>query len=159
MPVNKQAIISDATTLIVLSRLERFDLLANLFEQVLIPQSVYDEISAKPFDLPDRVRIQPDPDSPLQQTLQTLLDPGESAAIALAKKKSLRLIIDEKKGRMWARQVGVEIIGFVGILLANIYAKRITAEEGGALPSRAQQAGMRISEAVIEQFYASLPHP
>lgn len=156
--MNKQAIVSDATTLIVLSRLDRFDLLANLFEQVLIPQSVYDEISAKPFDLPDRVRIQPDPDSPLQQTLQTLLDSGESAAIALAKQKGLRLIIDEKKGRMWARQVGVEIIGFVGILLANVYRDSIAPNEARALLDNAQRVGMRISASVIERFEASLPH-
>ena len=40
-------VVSDATTLIVLEKRGRFDLLANLFHEVLIPISVFNEINHK----------------------------------------------------------------------------------------------------------------
>ena len=40
-------VVSDATTLIVLEKRGRFDLLANLFHEVLIPTSVFNEINHK----------------------------------------------------------------------------------------------------------------
>ncbi len=42
-----QTIVSDTTTLIILSKIDRYDLLKNLFNKVYLPSSVAKEINAK----------------------------------------------------------------------------------------------------------------
>ena len=42
-----QSIVSDTTTLIILGKLGRYDLLENLFSKIYIPQEVMREISIK----------------------------------------------------------------------------------------------------------------
>ena len=40
-------IVSDSTTLIILADLNRFELLTNLFDEIIIPKIVYQETNAK----------------------------------------------------------------------------------------------------------------
>ena len=91
---------SDSTTLIVLSDMNRFDLLGSIFAKVYIPQTVLAEISSKNnINLPDFIEIELPQDDDNLKAMKLLLDDGESEAIALALQKSIPLIIDEKKGR------------------------------------------------------------
>lgn len=114
-------VVSDSTTLIILANQQRFDLLNNLFTEVLIPDAVWHEVQAKKsLVLPSfltRKSLSPNDDL---ATLMHLLDRGESEAILLAKSIHLPLIIDEKKGRRVANQMGVPIIGLLGIIAMNV---------------------------------------
>ena len=47
-----------------------------------------------------------------------LLDAGESAAIRLALKLSIPVLIDEKAGRKIAINLGLSVVGTVGVLLS-----------------------------------------
>lgn len=50
----RSVIVSDTTALIILSKLHRFDLLSNLFERVVLPRVVYEELTVKEsVELPD----------------------------------------------------------------------------------------------------------
>ena len=51
------------------------------------------------------------------QRLQSELDAGESAAIALAVEVSADLILaDERKGRRKAAEMGLEVVGLLGVI-------------------------------------------
>lgn len=51
------------------------------------------------------------------KTLQTQFGNGESEAMALAIELNELLVLDDKKARRIAHQIGIEIIGTVGVLL------------------------------------------
>ena len=137
-------IVSDSTTLIVLERIGRLDLL-DLFDEVLIPPTVAGECGlSSPEGL--GVRVRKEGDRELIRILGLLLDQGESEAIALAKSAGLPLIIDEKKGRRIAREVGVRVTGFLGLLLYAVERQRLSGTEVRTLLGEAMSAGMYIGE-------------
>jgi len=150
-------IVSDSTTLIILSNLKRLDLLSNLFKEVIIPQSVYDEITVKqPLVSAPFIRIRKVEESELLITLLSLLDRGESEAIALAVEMEMPLIIDEKKGRKIARNLHVDIIGLLGILYLNIQKGFLTQTEAQTFLKDAVSHGYRISQQLIDEMFSTL---
>lgn len=46
-----------------------------------------------------------------------MVDRGESEAIALAYERRYRLIVDDRQARKLAQQMGIQMIGTVGILV------------------------------------------
>jgi predicted nucleic acid-binding protein len=114
-------VVSDTSPLITLEKLGLLNLLPSLFGQVLIPPEVEVELTTieRPVGTPDLV---PDHSwlivrAPVAPLSLRGLNPGESAAIALAEETGATfLVIDEKAGRRAAVDRGVRIIGTVGIL-------------------------------------------
>jgi len=151
-------IISDSTTLIILSDLDRLDLLKNLFEKVFVPFGVYEEINfKKKTDLPGFIEvIKINDDNEILLNLQKVLDEGESEAIVLAIQKKLPLIIDEKKGRKIAKSLGIEIIGLLGILYLNYKRNFLNKKEVKEFLDMAVLNGYRISGNLLEQFFRNL---
>ncbi len=151
------AVVSDSTTLIILENQNRFDLLSNLFASIFIPQAVWDEIHRKKgFILPDFITLCPIEATDELSILLYLLDQGESEAIVLAKSKNLPLIIDEKKGRKIASNMGIQIIGLLGILYLNIKRAHISKQEAQEFLDRARTNGFRISQQLIDEMFGSL---
>ena len=99
-------------------------LLPELFEQIIIPQAVYEELSAQ--EAPELVRnwiiIPPDwliirPVTQASDTLVDLLDPGEREAIFLAQEINADLLLlDDMKARRTEVEKGLMITGILGIL-------------------------------------------
>ena len=144
-------IVADATTLIVLSNLNRLDLLG-MFESLLVPAEVYKELTAKKdFALPPFCEIV-DCKEQLYSDLLHLLDPGESEAIALARSRDLPLLIDEKKGRRVAKDLGIVCMGFVGLLCLAIQKDLVSKDEALSLLDHAVAKGFRISRKLWEEF-------
>lgn len=151
------SIVSDATTLIVLAKLNRLDLLKRVFSSVLIPSLVYGELQKKddhdsevwqdPFFVKSSAT-----ENSVYLSLVSILDPGESEAIALAKETGFPLLIDEKKGRAIAKSVGVPVIGMVGFLL--ILGQKNILDEGAiiSLLDDAMNIGFRLSHSLYEDF-------
>jgi len=146
-----KCVVSDATALIVLSKIQRFDLLSNIWERVYVPQEVWDEINVKTFISHNVLEIVESPRDVTHQALSLILDAGESAAIALAHLDSLLLIIDEKKGRKWAKGIGVAVIGLIGIILINLERSLITATDAREIIHQCDEVGFRISTSVKER--------
>ncbi len=147
-------IVSDATTLIVLDSLNRFDLL-KVFNKVYIPKNVFEEVSIKAkskLEFNYEIIAQKDE---LYNDLLSLLDKGEAEAIALAKAKNMPLIIDEKKGRSVAKRLGLIYIGFLGLLCKNIRENTISKEEALEVLQKAISNGFRVSNRVIDEFKSS----
>jgi len=115
-------IISDSACLIALDRIGKLSILKSLYQQILIPEAVYKEFGKSI----DWINIQRVNTPNLVRTLQTQLDFGESEAIALAlEKDNTTLILDDKKARRIAEELGMKIIGTIGILLKAKKASHI----------------------------------
>jgi predicted nucleic acid-binding protein len=150
-------IVSDASTLIVLSDLDRWELLENLFDHVFIPPQVDMELRrGATIDTPEWLHVQPVDQSETLTVLQRLLDPGESEAIALALQMNLPLIIDERKGRAIARRKGIEIIGLLGIVYVNVRHGYLSIEEAEIFIASVVNHGFRIHPKLIESMMKRL---
>ncbi|MBD3841204.1 MAG: hypothetical protein IE909_04875 [Campylobacterales bacterium] len=150
-------IVSDSTTLIILQDLQKLEYLTNIFDKVIIPKAVYDEINyKKTFILPENFECKEITKNSDFEILCELLDIGESEAITLSVQMQLPLIIDEKKGRKIAKNLGIKIIGLLGVLYINIQKKYITQLDAKEFLDNALENGYRISPKLIVQFFESL---
>ena len=147
-------IISDSTTIITLLNIDRLDVLKNIFSSVYIPSKVYDEIVIeeqivldKSFFITKEIE-----DKKLYKLLTKSLDAGESEAIVLAKEMELSLIIDEKKGRKIASNLGINIFGFIGLLVLNCKNGLLTKEDTLDVFYRAKEQGFRVGLRLENEF-------
>lgn len=109
-------VVSDASPLIALHRIDHIALLEALFGTVAIPPAVKVEVTPGvplPGWVEERSLAQPSS----AQVLRAVLDAGESEAIALALELSAsRLLIDERAGRRLAQGLGLVVTGTLGVL-------------------------------------------
>jgi hypothetical protein len=106
-------IIADSTCLIGLERIDKIDLLPQMYSQVIIPPQVQKE-----FGLSFAWLIVKNPQNiGMINSLKLMVDDGESEAIALAYELGYRLVVDDKQARNIAKRLDIEIIGTVGILV------------------------------------------
>ena len=153
-----ELIISDSTTIITLLNIDRLDVLSNIFSSVFIPQKVYDEIVINEQIILDKTFfiVKKIKDKKLYKLLLKSLDAGESEAIILAKEMNLSLIIDEKKGRKIALNLGINIFGFIGLLLINYKNKLLTKEDTLDVFYKAKEQGFRVGVRLEEDFWEEL---
>jgi len=108
-----------------LIQVDQIGLLRQLYEEIIVPQAVLDELShdAAPVSvrewtlcLPDWVKVRialARPDLELSR-----LDVGEQEAILLALElRANRLLIDELRGRAEANRRGLSVTGTLGVLM------------------------------------------
>jgi predicted nucleic acid-binding protein len=110
-------VVADASPLIALVQVGHLPLLEKLFGEVLVPSAVVREVGVSlPGFIRERKLSQPIPAT----VSRASLDPGESEAISLALELGAdRLILDERLARRLAQELGLPIIGVLGILLAS----------------------------------------
>ena len=138
--------VTNSTCLIGLERIGRLDLLPQVFSTVFAPPTVATEVRTPASWL----RIQAVQNSAVVATLKTQMDSGEAEAIALAMELGdVLLILDDKKARRVAGQIGLKVIGTVGMLLR---AKRAgVIAEVKPLLTELLQANFRISDGIIQE--------
>lgn len=147
-------VVADTSPINYLLLINQIDLLPRLFQQIIIPDVVRDEMldpDAPPIlqewiaNPPSWLTVQPVP--VLDTTLHSL-DPGEQAAITLAQTLSADLlIIDERLGRQIAEERGIAIIGTLGILDDAANQGLINLAEAIA---QLQQTNFRVSRRIIQ---------
>ena len=107
--------VSNSSGLIALDQIGRLDVLNQLYGTVAIPRAVAQEIGFAP---PKWFSVRSVQNQNLVQSLRMSLGPGESEAIALAGECSAaRVMLDDKKARRVARQLGLPVTGLLAILL------------------------------------------
>jgi predicted nucleic acid-binding protein len=115
-------VVSDAGPLIYLGGANEIELLRKLYEGVVVPQLVHDEVvvagaglcGAREVAAAQWIRVEnvsPDP------TLIARLDRGEAAAIPLAERLGATLLVDDGGARIVARERGLHVLGTLGVLL------------------------------------------
>lgn len=136
--------VADTSCLILLNKIGQLELLKKLFDQLTITQTVADEFN-KP--LPEWINVVAFNSEEIKG-LASFLDFGEATSIALAStKENSLLIIDESKGRKVAREMGIQITGSLGILVAAKQKGFIKAVK--PVINKIEQTNFRISESLI----------
>jgi predicted nucleic acid-binding protein len=111
-------VVSNSSPLIALDQIGRLDLAQNLFNQLIVPPAVVQEVSpqvALPHWIVEETLTQP----LASQVLAVSLGPGEREAICLAyERNAARLIVDDLPARRLAAALGIPIIGTLGVLVA-----------------------------------------
>jgi predicted nucleic acid-binding protein len=116
------AIVSDSSPLNYLALLSDFDLLRQLYQSIVIPPAVYEEVVVRGERYPVNQAVRtalgdwilvadaPDPDQVAALRVEYGLDAGESQAIVVAESLNLApLIMDERRGVRCARSRGLSV--------------------------------------------------
>lgn len=119
-----ELLIADTGPLLALARVEMLPVLAGLFQRVILPDVVLEECLAKP-DREDAERIRQAVNSGILSVTATPqarpqlsdLDRGEQAAIELALQMRGCLLMDERRGRLAAKTLHLNVVGALGVLL------------------------------------------
>lgn len=146
-------VVSNTTPIISLAGVGLLDLLQRVFGEVWIPEAVQDEYNEgreahEPVlsDLP-WIRILP---VHFVEPNALMLDGGEAAAISLAKQFNAReVILDELRARRVATEMGMSVIGTIGVLVVA-QRQRLIPELRPILDLMRNQ-GRRISESLYQQ--------
>jgi predicted nucleic acid-binding protein len=142
-----ELIVSDTSCLIVLSKTGQLELLNALFSAVMVTHEVLIEFGEP---LPDWISVQSVQDTNLQKMLETQLDIGEASSISLAlQMPSRQILIDERKGRRIASEMGLKVLGTIMVL--------ILAKEKCLIPSLSDaleqltKVGFRLSDVLVKE--------
>lgn len=120
-------VVSNTSPLFYLSTIGKLDLIRQLYDEITIPVTVFNEItdvgntdpSARIVPTLSWIKVQSAIDVAFVNNLRAELDPGEAEAIALAIELSAdRLLMDERLARTAAMQVGLQVTVVLGILIA-----------------------------------------
>ena len=117
-------IVSNTSPINYLILIGHINLLPGLFQQIIIPQAVYSELSDASAPSAVQTWIATPPDwleihsvSQPSDAILDLLDPGERAAILLAQELNADLLLlDDMNARRTATERGLAITGILGIL-------------------------------------------
>ncbi len=120
-------VISNASVLIGLSSIGMLFLLRERFtEGILVPEAVWREVvdegaersGAQEVSAANWIKVQKVKDKGMVRLLRVELDEGEAETIALAHEMNANLVLlDERDARRAAMQMGLKVLGTVGILL------------------------------------------
>ena len=120
--------ISNASPLIALSNIGQVELLKKLFQKIIIPKAVYQEVVQEGKSRPGAVEVKKAVNKWIEvkevknsdevKVLRALLDYGEAEVIVLAQEiKADLLILDNGEPRLFAKHLGFQLIGTVGVLM------------------------------------------
>lgn len=151
-------VVADTSVLVNLCRVGQADLLARLFREVFIPPEVAAEFTRlaaqvsrfSGLSLPVWIH-QRKPALVPAELRETKLDPGETAALALALEIHADApLVDERRGHEVAVQLGIKTIGVLGVLLQGKRSGLITKLRT-LLDQLDQEAGFWISPGIRQR--------
>ena len=90
----------------MLLKINKLSILKELFEKIVVPETVYKEITAKEhdkliFDKLEWIKVRSARNIEMTALLEKLIDSGEAEAIVLARELSAILLIDDAKARKY----------------------------------------------------------
>lgn len=127
-----ERIVTNTGPLVALARAELLDVMGRLPFEFICPQEVSEELAqgaAKGYPRVEPQWLKTEAlSSPIDDVAQLALDKGEAAVIQLALECRVRRVcIDERKGRLAAQWVGLEVTGSLGLLIRAKKLGLITA--------------------------------
>ena len=140
--------IVDTSALIALEKINLQGVLCRLYSQITVPQAVILEYGRPGIPCLSIVQVK-------RRLLNLLihdlnLGRGESEVIALAAETDTRAIIDDLRARKVAKDLGIKVVGTIGILLK--------AESDGLIPSAYEKVkelrakGFHVSDKLLEEI-------
>lgn len=160
-------VVSDTTPIITLMKIDKLDMLQKLFDIVTIPMAVYTELTSNNMFEDERNEIISasfiekmkvnDTKSINLLMRATGLDKGESEAIILFDEINADiLLIDEVKGRKVAKQMGMSVMGTIGMLMAAYDRKIITKDDILSSIEIIKGSGRHISDTLYGQLLSKI---
>lgn len=156
-------VVSDASPLIALSSVDRLDLLPLLFDMVIIPVAVHDEVICETSktigELPSFIGVEPVAAEFPVRFLKMNLHPGESEAIALALERGIPgIILDDKHARVLAADLGLKVIGTLGLLILA-QRKGFLTEVRPIITQIIERVNFRIAPVVLNRALSLIDEP
>lgn len=148
----------NATPLIGLARVDQLAVLIHIFDGVLVPPSVYDEVTGQGRHRPGAlqiaqtswIQVQAPTVSGTIEPLLLGLDHGEMQVLLLAREvQPAWVVMDERLGRRVAQAMQLPLIGTVGVLLAAVRGGVLAADQAIDTAHQMVRVGIRISPALV----------
>ena len=145
------SVVGNASSLILLAKLNRFDLLKNIFGSIIVPFTVKKELLKREEKTSEILILEKELKEfmkvvEVKKVLDLPLGDGEKEAISLCLEKNVKIFLsDDKKARKFARTFNLETIGIMGIFLKNLQNKRITKKKFLDLLEKLMEEGYYIS--------------
>lgn len=157
-------IISDASPLIFLARINKLDFLDRY--EIIIPDQVYAEIKLGKekqkldYVLVDKL-IEKDKIKVMKvEKLETFpfnIAKGENEVISLALKEKIKtVLLDDKKARLCAKLKGLNVKGVLAVIIQQYKDKKINKDDLKKLIFELLKKGFRIKEEIIVEILATL---
>lgn len=160
-------VVVNTTVLSNLARVGRLSLLLELFGEVLIPLPVYAEVlrgleagyafleAVEELLEEEGVTLASvsEEERPLFRDLQERVDPAEAAGIALAHRRQLLFLSDDRVARRVAQDHGVAISGTLGLLKLAVDEGRLTRKEAQEILDALIAGGYRAPFRSIEALW------
>lgn len=123
-------LVLDSAGLIALARLGLLNRVASEFGPLFLPAAVLEEATAgnRPGAIAVRRAVDEDLLSivPAEHPVEpSRLGPGEGAAIAVARRSDLPVVLDDREARLEAARAGLRVVGTLAVLVALKQAHRI----------------------------------
>lgn len=158
-------VVVNATPLISLALVDRLNLLKVLFEEIIVPNAVYDEVvrqgagktgADQVARLPWLTVMRPDIYSGIDLQLFGL-DTGETEVLLLAQQiQPDWVIIDERLARRVALAMGLPVKGTLGLLLSAVQGGVVAKEDALNDLQHLSLSGIRISSRLLRWFQGEL---
>lgn len=148
-------VVSDTSPINYLIWIGEIDLLQRLYERVILPKAVQEELTRPVAPALARAWATQPPEWVEVQEAETLLSfaglgPGETEAISLARSlKTDFLLIDERKGRRIATEQGIAVSGT--LLVLELAAEQNLIDLSTAI-ERLKQTSFHVSDRVIQEM-------
>jgi predicted nucleic acid-binding protein len=149
------SVVINASPLIVLFRSAQADLLPLLFERIVVPDEVWQEVVVEGHDdaaargLIDRTWPVRDQAAVSPRVAAWNLGAGETSVLSYAlAHPPLRSVIDDADARRCARTLGIPVLGTGGILLLAKRRGLLTSMSVGL--DRLRDAGLWLSDEVVD---------
>jgi len=150
-------VIADTSPINYLLLIGHIDILPSLFEKVILPAAVWDELKhpKAPPVVRDWVAAPPPwvdvrPSKPLLDASLEALDAGEGAAIALAIDLHADLLLmDDDEGVTAARRKGLEVTGTLGVLSRAAQLHLLDLADAF---DRVKHTNFRFRQEIMDQF-------
>jgi len=118
-------VITDTSCLILLDKINAFDLLHDIYAHILTTPEIANEFKKA---LPVWIQVTPVKNMSLIAIYNQQVDLGEASAIALAQEiPNALLIVDDFKGRRLAKQLNMQVTGTIGVLITARQQHKITS--------------------------------
>lgn len=120
------SVVSNTSPIINLAMVGELDLLRQVYDSIVIPDAVYQEVMHPGMNAPGAREVATLPwitrhsvrDRSLLTSLKWQLDAGEAEAVVCALETSADLLlIDERRGNRVASDLGIACTGILGVLL------------------------------------------
>jgi len=146
-------IVSDTSSINNLAAINQLHLLQQLYQTVLIPEAVYQELTDPSFPVAGATEVQTFDwiqtlavtNRSVVEMLNNELDIGEAEAIALALEfEADQVLIDERRGRLVAAKLNLRYTGILGILV-EAKSRGLIVEVKPLLDALISQAGFWVA--------------